>query len=348
MTTPNQSLLTDADQSLMTTHDTAVAHAVEQKVTASGSTGAFPAHKSVQVPEDAYGPVQEITVGNSKIKVVDIGEAVVQLAAAPYLMGLLAEVSNNPNIGHVTVVSSLRTSQQQKALHDAFTERRKLQHELGDAAGDLEYKRKYNTLQLPHKAAPPGFSKHEKGLAIDIQVNGHIRRSGVGYKVESFHEMDLVAAIAQKYNWVRTLWPPRLGLSYPEPWHFEYAGPDHGDVLHLPTAAAKTLLQLVDAAQRAESHQKARVIKDFYSEVFINNSRARIASVGSKDHFDAYSLQQEALMNRLRLERATQSRRLTAASLPPVPIQNTPGVNTQVWYDFTTGLWDDGKPGGIR
>ena len=183
-------------------------------------------------------------------------------------------------------------------------------------------------------AAKPGTSNHQMGLALDIQQFQVKKKSG-----EEDQLQNILSKLSPKYGWYRTV--------ESEPWHFAYgmrnpvliAGSDGEDVaiaiqsvatfLARPLIATERtaldgLLATADAASRAVSITKA--------------SRAEMYSHASTmTSFISAGPVTEASLTEVALASVDN-----AAEYIPPPFDG----KSPYTFDFTTGLWGDGKVGG--
>lgn len=312
--------------------------------TSGGRVGYAPHLEPVSIPATIYGPVSSATVAGKKISLVQIGGTKVNAIAAPYLVGLIAEAASNPTLGRVTITSGYRDSATQKKHYDNYQELLLLRKQLGsDAAGDAEYKERNNTTRLPNLAAKPGKSLHQQGLAIDFAVNGKGSVKGPGGQKASFKAMDTFAKLAQKFYWERTLWPPRTGLSYPEPWHYEFSGTELTGGLYLSKTAAAVVRRLIEATNNTSNPYPVLLLRNFYLEAQAGSNQRALGQLSHRDHVEAYNLQLGALTLR-RQKKNTAARQQIALVQPDELV--VPEVVTPAIYDFGTGLWSGCTHGG--
>lgn len=141
------------------------------------------------------------------LRAIGVGRGTPDMAAA--LLGLHDAVLARG--GDLRVTDCLRSVQIQREARDKYL--RWL-----DAGKPLPSDASFRPDMKPHFVAPPGYSFHGAGRAIDIHVDA-LRFPDVA----KHHQLDTLWEIARPLGWRPVIRQPIEGAS--EAWHFDYLGP---------------------------------------------------------------------------------------------------------------------------
>lgn len=275
------------------------------------------------IPREALGPSETVLDPDGKaINLITFDSIKVQDYVALYLVALLFEAGKDTRIGVVSANSSYRSTAKQKELYNKY------QAYLADKTA---YMATHSV--IPVKAAAPGTSKHEFGLAIDFAINGVSQQNG-----KDFAGMSALAELGEKFGFKRTVWESK-GI---EPWHFEFIGSAINEDIAISVATAKVINIIITIINQAGETQKHAALMSYYGK-FKAIARGRSLSVFTRaQHFASYSDQNQSSIE-AEDKRGAALKRIYQQVSADVPVQtNFVGV----LYNFKTGLWNDGKPNG--
>lgn len=186
-------------------------------------------------------------------------------------------------------------------------------------------------------AAMPGYSKHESGRAADISVGLSIKQYADGYRTAAFTWLQ---ANCERYGWV---WVG--GQINPiEPWHYEHNG--DAAVGPIDTEEIPELVS-TDSCSRNAADVNRSVLATLQAremhDALAGLKRADAMSKSSRKLL--YDAAAAEAVGRGAKAQAAQAGATTNAKKLDEPVHGfTEATIKNTCFDFTTGLWGDGKP----
>ena len=192
-------------------------------------------------------------------------------------------------------------------------------------------------------AAPPGYSNHQSGRAVDIHMGLDVSQTPVkdGSEPAAWLANPIFKWLFD--NAVNYGFDHKEGNQVGEPWHWTHLGSSIVGVAPLQAATGATIL-IADAAIAASAIDQPGLHRQAYAA-----SYDTVSSVARSQTMTSGDIRQTSL-NELSLVQAQQSKALSsqanqvvAATLETLPTSFDPNTLDTLSYDFKTGLWGDGN-----
>lgn len=207
----------------------------------------------------------------------------------------LIEAAEEAGYGPVTVRSSFRTNEEQTRLYKRYIEKKGA------------------------KAARPGYSRHQTGRAVDVNLPAR----------------EYFLKNASKFGWVRTV--------ASESWHFAAVGKPDFSFANQDTPAGKAL----DGLRKILDIPDESIVKIIslvqYEDVRSVDRAEAIAKLNRRDMFRFG--ESEVLKKADHI--SNKSAAMSLLKLSVDSSESTSVISSVFSYDFTLGLWGDGKAVGI-